>query len=141
MGTVGCHTQHYERCPGLVSFVHPGEVAQHDEGLGTRMPLKTQIRQAQIRQTLAWEQQAEGLGAGTSPSSESRVMKWAWIAWGTGVGVHVWAGWGGITEGYLLEMVSGFFPVKQFSRPFPWNVLTLKFKISAAAMGGAKRGN
>lgn len=97
------------------------------------MPLKTQIRQAPAR-----EQQAEGLAAATPASSESRVMKQAWLAWGTGTGVHVWARWGSITEGYWLETVSGFFSVKQFSEPFPWNILTLKFKISAVAMGGAQ---
>lgn len=66
-------------------------------------------------------------------------MKRAWTAWGTGVGVHVWARSGRITEQYLLEMVYLFFSVKQFSEHFPWNILTLKFKISAEAMGGAKR--
>lgn len=67
------------------------------------MPLKSQIRQA-------WEQQAAGLGAATPASAGSRVTKPAWMAWGTGVGAHEWARWGGITEGYPLEMVSGFFP-------------------------------
>lgn len=33
----------------------------------------------------------------------------------------MWVRWGGTTEGYWLEMVSGFFPVMQFSEPFPWN--------------------
>lgn len=61
------------------------------------------------------------------------------MAWGTGAGVHAWARWGSITERYSLEMVSGFFSVKQFSEHFPWNILTLKFKIPAVAMGGAKR--
>lgn len=27
VGTVGCHAQQPERCPGLVMVVHPGEVA------------------------------------------------------------------------------------------------------------------
>lgn len=71
--------------------------------MATHTPLKTQIKQAP-----AWEQQAGGMGAATSASSESRVMKQAWMAWGTGVGVHTWARWGSITKGYWLETVSVF---------------------------------
>lgn len=41
---------------------------------------------------------------------------------------------------YLLEMCFFFFfPVKQFSEHFPWNILTLEFKISAADMQGVER--
>lgn len=54
-------------------------------------------------------------------------------------------GWDGAASqsspgGLLAGNVWGFFPpVKQFSEHFPWNILTLKFKIFAAHMQGIER--
>lgn len=68
----------------------------------------------------------------------------AWTAWGAGAGAHMWAGWGGFAEqpGGIIRWKCFFFffpPVKQFSEHFPWNILTLEFKISAADMWGVER--
>lgn len=43
---------------------------------------------------------------------------------------------GGLLAGNVIFFS---FPVKQFSEHFPWNILTLKFKIFAAHMQGIER--
>lgn len=58
------------------------------------------------------------------------------MAWGASVGAHMWVGWGSFAEqpGAIICWKFFFFPVNQFSEHFPWNILTLEFKISAADM-------
>lgn len=54
------------------------------------------------------------------------------------------AGWGGFAQqpGGIICWKCFFFLslVKQFSKHFPWNVLTFGFKISAVDMRGVERG-
>lgn len=116
----------------------PGERRCCNARAGTHAPLETQIRQAP-----AWEQQREGW---EQPLLRARVAKESADDLGSRRGcLHVGGiGWlhraaGGV---YSLEMLgfSGVFsPVKQFSEHFPWNILTLEFKISAADTQGVER--